>query len=192
MSNKMRKAAFTLNKDIANPYDLYNHLPYRVAVASNLLEIDRDAAIKQLTELETREIRVLLNVGSYGPINAADIAYQSRLDPYSVNRAINCLLKLNYIAEVKRVTNQKVKRVALTQSGLTVYQKITTHLEHRTDRLTANLTIKEQSTLLALLEKLELQAEQVLAETASVIEAQGEPITRDQKELIRWYKRTSS
>ena len=74
MSNKMRKAAFTLNKDIANPYDLYNHLPYRVAVASNLLEIDRDAAIKQLTELETREIRVLLNVGSYGPINAADIA----------------------------------------------------------------------------------------------------------------------
>jgi DNA-binding MarR family transcriptional regulator len=192
MNNKMRKAAFTLNTDVCKPYDLYNHLPYRVAVASNLLAIDRDAAIKQLTDLETREIRVLLNIGSYGPINAADIAYQSRLDPYSVNRAINCLLKLNYVAEAKKVINQKIKRVELTELGVSVYQKVTIHLEKRTERLTANLTHEEQATLLVLLEKLELQAEQVLAETASAIEAKGQAITRDQKEVIRWFKRTSA
>ncbi|MBE0370716.1 MULTISPECIES: MarR family transcriptional regulator [Pseudoalteromonas] len=192
MSNKMRKAAFTLNAGITKPYDLYNHLPYRVAVASNLLAIDRDAAIKQFTELETREIRVLLNIGSYGPINAADIAYQSRLDPYSVNRAINCLLKLHYLDEEKKTENQRSKLVKLSDLGTDVYKKITCYLEQRTTRLTANLTSEEQMTLLLLLEKLELQAEQVLADTAKDIEAQGKTITRDQKEVIRWHKRTTS
>ena len=192
MNNRMRKAAFSLSKTVDEPFDLYHHLPYRVAVSSNLLAIDRDAAIKQLTELETREIRVLLNIGSYGPINAADIAYQSRLDPYSVNRAINSLLKISYIDVDKSNSNQRSKRVVLTDIGIKVYQKITEHLTQRTTRLLSTLTVEEQETLLTLLEKLELQTEYVLAETAKDLEAQGTTITRDQKEVIRWHKRTSS
>ncbi|MCF6437091.1 MarR family transcriptional regulator [Pseudoalteromonas sp. MMG022] len=190
MNNKARKAAFELSKNIEQPYDLYNHVPYRIAVASNLLAMDRDAYIKNLTGLETREIRVLLNIGSYGPINAADIAYQSRLDPYSVNRAINTLLKQSLICPDNDHVKQRSKLVKLSELGLPLYQQVVEHMRQREAYVLADITDDEKRLLLSLLEKIELRAEAKLAQSAQSLEAQGHSITRDQAELIRWHKRS--
>ncbi|WP_105169914.1 MarR family winged helix-turn-helix transcriptional regulator [Pseudoalteromonas sp. T1lg23B] len=191
MNNKARKAAFELSKNIEQPYDLYNHVPYRIAVASNLLAMDRDAYIKSLTGLETREIRVLLNIGSYGPINAADIAYQSRLDPYSVNRAINTLLKQGLICPDNDHVKQRSKLVKLSELGLPLYQQVIEHMRQREAYVLSDVTEEEKRLLLGLLEKIELRAEAKLAQSAEDLAAQGHSITRDQAELIRWHKRSS-
>ncbi|WP_152088010.1 MarR family winged helix-turn-helix transcriptional regulator [Pseudoalteromonas sp. A25] len=191
MSNKARQSAFELSKNIEQPYDLYNHVPYRIAVASNLLAIDRDAYIKNLTGLETREIRVLLNIGSYGPINAADIAYQSRLDPYSVNRAINTLMKRELISADNDHEKQRSKFVKLSEKGAPLYLKVIEHMQAREADVLQGITDKEKALLLSLLEKIELKAEAALARSAQQLESQGHTITRDQKELIRWHKRSS-
>ncbi|CAH9053264.1 hypothetical protein PSECIP111951_02506 [Pseudoalteromonas holothuriae] len=191
MSNKARQAAFELSKNIEQPYDLYNHVPYRIAVASNLLAMDRDAYIKNLTGLETREIRVLLNIGSYGPINAADIAYQSRLDPYSVNRAINTLMKLALICADNDHAKQRSKLVKLSTHGLPLYEQVISHMREREASVLSDINEQEKQLLLSLLEKIELRAETALAQSASQLQAQGHSITRDQKELIRWHKRST-
>ncbi|CAM4242917.1 MarR family winged helix-turn-helix transcriptional regulator [Pseudoalteromonas byunsanensis] len=191
MNNKARKAAFELSKNIEQPYDLYNHVPYRIAVASNLLAMDRDAYVKSLTGLETREIRVLLNIGSYGPINAADIAYQSRLDPYSVNRAINTLLKQGLICPDNDHVKQRSKLVKLSDLGLPLYRQVIEHMRQREAYVLSDVTEEEKRLLLSLLERIELRAEAKLAQSAEDLESQGHGITRDQAELIRWHKRSS-
>ncbi|MCW8999044.1 MAG: hypothetical protein OQK04_10040, partial [Kangiellaceae bacterium] len=87
-ANRKRKASFELSENIHSPLDLYNHLPFQIAVVSNLLQLNRDLGIRNIIELEPRELRVILNIGSYMPIKAADIAYQSRMDSYTVSRAV--------------------------------------------------------------------------------------------------------
>lgn len=190
MTTNQRLGAFQLNLSDNELFDLYQHIPYRVAITSNLLAIDRDAKIGQQTDLQTREIRVLLNVGSYGPINAADIAYQSRLDPYSVNRAINSLLKAGYIEAASSADKQRSKPVQITTPGQTVYDKVVLHMQQRQAQLMQGISEEEQGKLLQLLEKIELNAEQMLANHVQQAQDQGQSVTRDQKELLRWQQRT--
>ncbi|WP_394202156.1 MarR family winged helix-turn-helix transcriptional regulator [Shewanella waksmanii] len=190
MTSNQRLEAFNLAEQQDGALDLYQHIPYRVAVTSNLLAIDRDAKIAQLTELHTREIRVLLNVGSYGPVNAADIAYQSRLDPYSVNRAINSLLKTGYLETLPSADKQRSKPVQITAEGLVIYHKVARHMQQRQAQLMQGISEQEQAQLLSLLEKLELNAESMLASHVQQAEQQGLSVTRDQKELLRWQQRT--
>ena len=87
------KIKFSLTERTDNPLDLYQHLPFQIAVVTNLLQLNKDAAIRKITNLEPREFRVLLNVGSFMPIKAADIAYLGRLDSYTVSRAVKSLAK---------------------------------------------------------------------------------------------------
>ncbi|MCO7187641.1 MULTISPECIES: MarR family transcriptional regulator [unclassified Pseudoalteromonas] len=186
IANRKRALAVTNLKDEA--LDLAAHVPFQVAVVSNLLSLDRDPVIRSLTELNTRELRVLLNVGSYGPITAAEVSYQSRLDPYSVTRAVNVLLKLGLV-QSKEITG-KSKPVVLTAEGESIYDKVTAHVRKREDMLTAHMTKDEKVLLETLLMKLELTAEEILANEVTEMEAQGQVVTRDHKEMLRWHKRS--
>jgi DNA-binding MarR family transcriptional regulator len=190
MTTNSRKAAFNLNNKNTHCIDLYNQVPYRIATASNLLALDRDAYVKHITDLDTRAIRVILNIGSYGPINAADIAYQTRLDPYSVTRAINGLLKKGLIQAANDHTTSRSKFVELSELGTPIYQKIADYMAARCDAVLEGISEDEQATLMLLLEKIELNTERMLANNAESLANLGGTPTRDQSEQIRWFKRT--
>ena len=190
MTTNKRQTSFSLSSTTNDALDLYQQVPYRIATASNLLVLDRDAYVKQITDLDTRAIRVLLNVGSYGPINAADIAYQTRLDPYSVTRAINGLLKKGLILASNDHQKSRSKLVEISDNGKPIYQKISDYMAKRCDAVLAGISETEQATLMMLLEKIELNTEKMLADNADTVAKQGGTPTRDQSEQIRWFKRT--
>ncbi|WP_105172453.1 MarR family winged helix-turn-helix transcriptional regulator [Pseudoalteromonas sp. T1lg24] len=190
MTTNKRQTSFSLSSKTNDALDLYQQVPYRIATASNLLVLDRDAYVKQITDLDTRAIRVLLNVGSYGPINAADIAYQTRLDPYSVTRAINGLLKKGLILASNDHQKSRSKLVEISDNGKPIYQKISDYMAKRCDAVLAGISKTEQATLMMLLEKIELNTEKMLASNADTVAKQGGTPTRDQSEQIRWFKRT--
>lgn len=190
MTTNKRQTSFSLSSKTNDALDLYQQVPYRIATASNLLVLDRDAYVKQITDLDTRAIRVLLNVGSYGPINAADIAYQTRLDPYSVTRAINGLLKKGLILASNDHQKSRSKLVEISDHGKPIYQKISDYMAKRCDAVLAGISETEQATLMMLLEKIELNTEKMLAGNADTVAKQGGTPTRDQSEQIRWFKRT--
>ena len=190
MTTNKRQTSFSLSSTTNDALDLYQQVPYRIATASNLLVLDRDAYVKQITDLDTRAIRVLLNVGSYGPINAADIAYQTRLDPYSVTRAINGLLKEGLILASNDHQKSRSKLVEISDNGKPIYQKISDYMAKRCDAVLAGISETEQATLMMLLEKIELNTEKMLAGNADKVAKQGGTPTRDQSEQIRWFKRT--
>ena len=167
-----------------------SHLPFRIAVVSNLFALNRDWRIRQLTDLDAREMRVLLNIGSYMPIKSADIAYQSRLDSYTVSRAVKKLLALNLIETQPDAYKKNVKNLVLNKQGQALYFKMTEAMEERSQRIASVLSPNEQVMLFDMLERIENKTEQVLAEQAVDFIEQGQEPPADQKELIRWYKKS--
>ncbi|GAA6205346.1 MarR family winged helix-turn-helix transcriptional regulator [Thalassotalea sp. SU-HH00458] len=187
-----RSQAFELTKENDNPLDLSNHLPFRIAVVSNLLALNRDWKIRNLCELDPREMRVLLNIGSYMPIKSADIAYQSRLDSYTVSRAVKKLLALDLIKTQADSHKKNVKNLLLNNKGKAIYHQVVSAMDARSKQLESVLSEDELRLLYSMLEKVENKAEQLLAQQATELILEGFDAPADQKELIRWYKKSSS
>ncbi|WP_448569194.1 MarR family winged helix-turn-helix transcriptional regulator [Thalassotalea ganghwensis] len=179
-----------MTKLIKKPLDLMAHLPFRIAVVSNLLALNRDWRIRQLTDLDPREMRVLLNIGSYMPVKSADVAYQSRLDSYTVSRAVKKLLSLNLIETQADPHKKNVKNLVLNEQGRALYHKMIEAMEERSKRIASVLSEQEQEMFFDMLERIESKTEQTLAEQAIDFIAQGQEPPADQKELIRWYKKS--
>lgn len=178
-----------LSNKINNPLDLTTHLPFRVAVVSNLLALNRDWKVRGLCELEPREMRVLLNIGSYMPIKSADIAYQSRLDSYTVSRAVKKLHSSGLIDIELDKFSKNIKNLILNKAGISLYNKLTTVLKPRSEELESVLSEKERVLFYEMLGRLEKKTESLLAEQAMEMMKQGQEAPADQKELIRWYKK---
>lgn len=156
------------------------------------MALNRDWKIRELCDLEPREMRVLLNIGSYMPINSADIAYQSRIDSYNVSRAVKALDKKGLLDIRRDVKSKNIKILALNEQGKVLYKRLTAAMESRATELESILTDDETSAFYRTLGKIEEKTEQLLAEQALSKIAQGEEAPADQKELIRWYKKGQS
>ena len=186
------KAAFTLTSRIKKPLDLSSHLPFKFAVVTNLLQLNKDASIRKITSLEPREFRVLLNVGSYMPIKSADIAYLGRLDSYTVSRAVKVLMKDDLVNIEVSKKNLKIKNLVLTQKGIDIYHQLCASLNQRAELLESVLTDNEKSELMRMLELLEGQSEAMIANYAIEEQLANKDISADQKEIIRWYKKSKN
>lgn len=181
---------YELTEDIEAPLDLRAHLPFRIAVVSNLLALNRDWAIRNNCELDPREMRVLINIGSYMPIKSADIAYQSKMDSYTVSRAVKKLIAEGLIEAEQDLTKKNVKNLVLTVAGTRLYRQITDRMLSRSDELESCLNPLERELLFNILGKLETKVEGLLANQAQSFIEDGLAAPADQKELIRWYKKS--
>ncbi|WMN59694.1 MarR family winged helix-turn-helix transcriptional regulator [Pseudoalteromonas xiamenensis] len=178
-----RRDAFVLSTEIEKPFDLLAHFPYRIAIVSNLLILDRDPLIRYEMDLDARSIRVLLNIGSYSPITAADVAYQSRLDPYSVTRAINDLTKRGLVKPAE-LSVGRAKPVMLSDEGVVLYRKLVELIEFRTEKLLAGLENDDIERLKVTLAAIEHNAEAMLAEHGQIVESKGEVLLVNSKNFF--------
>lgn len=151
--------------------------------------MNRDWKIRELCDLEPREMRVLLNIGSYMPINSADIAYQSRIDSYNVSRAVKALDSKRLLDIRRDPKSKNIKILALNEQGKVLYEKLILAMELRSEELESVLNDEEITAFYNVLGKVEDKIEQLLAKQALNKIAQGEDAPADQKELIRWYKK---
>lgn len=189
--SRANKRVFKLTDRLKNPFDLTNHVPFRIATTSNLMALNRDLNIRQQAGLEMREMRVLINVGSYMPITSADIAYQSRMETTSISRAVSVLTKKGLIETLKDPTNRRNKKLVLTKDGQALYKKLSQLMADRSEIIEQTLSQAEKETLFTLLERIESETEKHLAEFALSEQLTGEDIPADQKELIRWYRKSN-
>lgn len=160
-------------------------------MVSNLLALNRDWKIRNLTDLDPREMRVLINIGSYMPVKSADIAYQSRLDSYTVSRAVKKLLSLNLIESHQDENKKNVKNLYLNDAGKALYGELIAAMDERSKQLEAVLSEDEQTVFFDLLARIENKTEALLAEQASEFIKAGLDAPTDQKELIRWHKKSN-
>lgn len=188
----LREHIFTLTHRIDRPLDLYRHLPFRLATVTNLLALDRDSAIRRVSSLGLRELRVLLNIGSYMPIRISNVAYQTRLDTYTVSRAAKTLLSHRLIELRADSSDRRVQLARLTAAGLKQYRRIAEVVEARGREVESVLTPAEIDSLYRMLTRLEEKTESLLAVHAFDLLERGQRIAADQRELIRWRKRATA
>jgi len=134
-------------------------------------------------------MRVLINIGSYMPIKSADIAYQSRLDSYTVSRAVKKLQQFELVEISQDAEHKNIKNLMLNARGQQLYRKIIDALEQRCAELEEVLDDQEAQLFYKLLDKIENRTEQILAEQALDLIEQGHEPPADQREIIRWYRR---
>jgi DNA-binding MarR family transcriptional regulator len=187
-----REQSFALTRLIDKPFDLYRHVPFRLATITNLLALDRDGAIREVSSLGLRELRLLLNVGSYMPIRISDVAYQTRLDSYTVSRAAKTLLRHQLIELQADPSDRRVQWAKLTESGVREYRRIVKIVEARGQVLESVLSPAEVENLRGILTRLEEQAEALLAAHALALLRKGRRLPADQRELMRWHKRATA
>ena len=186
-----RKLIFPLSEATALPLDLERHLPFRLAVVVNLLQAQRDPRVRAVTELGLRELRVLLNVGAYMPVRAADIGYQTRLDPGTISRGVSTLAEHGYVEVSSDPDDQRSALVSLTDSGEVLYEQVATVLHQRATEIEQVLDESEREMLFDFLARLEDKAEEVLARHALECRSAGQSLSADQREMLRWYRRTA-
>ncbi len=169
----------------SSSFDLDDHIPYRIAVVSNILQLGRDIDIKKITDLKSREIRVLLNIGTYRPISAAQIAFQTKLDTYTISRGVKFLFSKNLIVKIHLEDNKKEKLLDLTPSGKKLYGKLIKVLQTRDEQFSKVLSKKQLKEFTQTLKLLEVKAVELLANNA-LSKGCIESLSADQKEIIRW------
>ena len=185
-----KKPIDQLTTMLEQPLDLLHHLPFRIAVVSNLLMLNRDGAIKNTMGLGARELRVIVNVGSYMPITSADVAYQSKMDTYTVSRAVKTLTEKGLVVSQTLGDNKRNKYLVLTEEGQDIYLELIARMRSRELELTEELSLADQRELNKILKKLEVKAEEMLAKHALDKQECEGPLSAEQKELIRWHKKT--
>ncbi|PSJ63652.1 winged helix DNA-binding protein [Pseudaminobacter soli (ex Li et al. 2025)] len=191
LASGRRKLTFPLSKAGGAPFDLEMHLPFRLAVLVNLLQAQRDPQVKAMTDLGLRELRVLLNVGAYMPVRAADIGYQTRLDPGTISRGVATLVERGFVVASSDPTDQRSSLVELTDSGRELYEQVAGVLGQRATEIEEVLDPGEREMLFDFLARLEDKAEEVLARHALERRRKGQSLSADQREMLRWYRRTS-
>jgi DNA-binding MarR family transcriptional regulator len=186
-----RKLTFPLSTATSAPLDLETHLPFRLAVLVNLLQSQRDPRVRAVTDLGLRELRVLLNVGAYMPVRAADIGYQTRLDPGTISRGVATLVERGYVSVSSDPADQRSQLVSLTDSGRELYSEVTEVLGRRATEIEQVLDESERALLFDFLARLEDKAEEVLARHAQESRRKGQSLSADQREMLRWHRRTT-
>ncbi|MDT9599574.1 MarR family winged helix-turn-helix transcriptional regulator [Sphingosinicella rhizophila] len=189
---RRRKRDYEVTSSLPDPLDLARHLPFKIAVLSNLLRIDRDPFVRRITDLAARELRVLLNIGTYMPVRAADIAYQSRLDTHMVSRAVTTLVERDLVVIRPDDKDRRQAQLGLTESGERLYRSVADIMATRAAKLSTILDAGEADMLADMLERLEDRAEELLAEEIDACLRDGAKASADQRELLRWYRKGSN
>ena len=172
-------------------FDLEKHLPFRIAAAANLLAFDRDPELMAIADLRLREIRVLVDIGSLGPIKASDISFKSRVDHFTISRAVKDLIKLKLVHSETDPLDRRSAFLTLSKKGKIIYDKQVKVILNRTKTLEKALKPAEINSLKDMLKCIEMAAEKMLADKARAKLIREGEVSQDQKDMIKWNKKSN-
>jgi len=100
-------------------------------------------------------------------------------------------LSLNLIESHQDENKKNVKNLYLNDAGKALYRELIAAMDERSKQLEAVLSEDEQAVFFDLLARIENKTEALLAEQASEFIKAGLDAPTDQKELIRWHKKSN-
>jgi DNA-binding MarR family transcriptional regulator len=177
----------------ATRFQLEQHLPFQIATAANLLAFDRDPELMAMTDLRLRELRVLVDVGSFGPVKASEISFKCRIDHFTISRAVKSLIDLGLISAEVDEQDKRASFLKLTDKGEALYARVVAVMEQREAAIiAASLSQEERENLANMLKRVEQATEAMLAEKAREVMARDGDIPQDQKDIIKWHNKRAA
>lgn len=144
-------ASKTLNLD--------NFLPYRLSIASNALSARIAAEYQSRFGLKIPEWRLMAVLGEGTPKTQRALVEATRMDKVTVNRAAKALADRRLIARQAHEADGRSHHLDLTDTGRELYNAIVPAALASETRLESTITADERATLLTILAKLTVAAE---------------------------------
>ncbi|WP_026374632.1 MarR family winged helix-turn-helix transcriptional regulator [Aestuariibacter salexigens] len=140
---------------------LERYLPYRLSILSNKVSSVIAQIYKNKFALSVTEWRIMAVLGEYPGISADEISVKTQLEKSILSRAINRLLKREFISREFAEHDKRRSMITLSETGQSVYQEIVP-LSYEYEKALLNcFTREEQETLVTLLDRLYEHAEQI-------------------------------
>ncbi len=137
--------------------DLEHRLSYRFSVLS--AKMRRAVYLPEYGVLPSNW-RAMAAIGRYGPMSASDVCAHTTVEPDKVTRAVNALMKLNYVRREQDELDRRRVVLSLTPQGRKVYNEIERATRQMELTLLDALTERERDMLGRALKKLEQRADQ--------------------------------
>jgi len=137
------------------PIQLDRFLPYIIHKLWASISIARSLPLQGDNELRTREWRVLMVIGAFGPMTGAEIAEKTSMDTGSTARAVKSLLETNMLMARTPKADRRKQVLALTPKGVAAHDDVAVVRTRFCDDALSCLTPDEQNQLFTLLRRLQ-------------------------------------
>lgn len=109
------------------------------------------------------ELRLLATIGHHQPLAQNEVSRLTGIDKAWVSRSLAALVARGLVARGQHPTDHRIILLSLTRAGKTRVQQIVPLAVARNERLLVNVNGTRRAALVELLEEIQLQAEDVLA-----------------------------
>lgn len=145
---------------------LSEHLPFRIAVLSNLIKQGSSDVFVKESNMTGRDWRVVAIVGLHKTITPAEISTITGMDRATVTRSIQHLESLKLVSKTKHLSDGRSRVISLTNKGQNTYQALIPQMSENGDAFKQVLTEGEFQLFLELIEKLQTKAIDIINHNA--------------------------
>lgn len=138
---------------------LERFMPYRLSILSNKVSSTIAQTYKDKFALSVTEWRIMAVLGQFPGISADEISYKTQLEKSILSRAISKLLKRNLIVRATAADDRRRSEIALSETGLTVYQEVVPLSYQYEKALLSCLSSEERKQFSELIDRLYLHAD---------------------------------
>ncbi|MCF2133517.1 MarR family winged helix-turn-helix transcriptional regulator [Mycetohabitans sp. B4] len=148
----MSRSSMRTRRPAPSPFEQL--FTYRLHWLKKLTDKAMDDAFVARLGLPLTEARVLLSVGSFGPLSVSDLGRASNLDRSQASRATDVLGKKGLLTKEADEEDGRGVRIALTAKGASLFRKAALISRKRNDAILAVLSEAERATLAQALDKI--------------------------------------
>ena len=134
---------------------LEDFLPYRLSILSNRVSRAIAARYAEKFNLTIPEWRIIAVLGRRPGLTAKEIAEATEMDKVAVSRAVSALLAQKFLTRQTDPNDARRSSLTLSSKGYAVFDQVVPLALAYERRILSHLEPKEQSHLLAILDKLE-------------------------------------
>ncbi len=103
---------------------LEHFLPYRLSILTNIISNSFSDTYKEKFQLSITEWRILAVLGEYPGVSADEVSTKTQMEKSSLSRAIAKLIRRKLIQREFSQIDQRRSILTLTESGLSIYNKV--------------------------------------------------------------------
>ena len=103
---------------------LEQFIPYRLSILTNIISSSLSDTYKEKFQLSITEWRILAVLGEYPGVSADEVSTKTQMEKSSLSRAIAKLIRRKLIQREFSQIDQRRSILTLTESGLSIYNKV--------------------------------------------------------------------
>lgn len=154
IDSKMKGTAQTCRR--RSPIALERRFTYRFAVIASRMG-SALAPYHERYDLSVATWRVLAVIGRYEPLSAKELARRTSTDPFRVTRALTTLAGKGFVSRQAHAHDRRRVSLRLTPTGRGIHDKIAQSLSDMERSVLEALSVREQTMLYRLLDKMDLR-----------------------------------